>query len=147
MVSLGPKTISLQIVWGCAICPLVLLKEDEVTSVENPPPTLPHSCRLNRHPSPALVHLSSPTDNQQTQYVLTQAESLPVQLCHSSLRLQTSRFSGHCSEDLFCVVTTAGRLKSHSPPPQTQGASIFASDKQQDVKLRDIYPRVADTST
>lgn len=51
-------------VHGWALYPLVLLKEDKVTSVESPHPPL-HSWTAN-DPSPALVHLPGLPENQQT---------------------------------------------------------------------------------
>lgn len=70
-----------------------------------PPPTKPHSWGLSCHPSPALVHLFSTLDKQQTEQVLTQVESLPVQLYHSSevegFLLFWTLFSGNalCCDD------------------------------------------------
>lgn len=87
---MAPQQSPLQIVQGWALYPLVLQKKYKVTLQKTPhPPT--HSYRLN-YPSPALVHLSNPPDNQQTEYVLTQVKSLPVLRYDYSLRLQGSFF-------------------------------------------------------
>lgn len=121
MRPLGPKT-NLQIVQGSALHPLVVLKEDEVTSVENPPPTLLHSCRLNCYPSPAPVHLSSLTDNGQTVCVDTSLKKNKKKQVRSTLpfffEVVSVPFLG-TTEVLFFVVTLTWGLNNHNP--QTQG--------------------------